>query len=706
VYSVESVDWGLSKSIDLEEKMAKNLVIVESPTKAKTIKKFLGKNYDVIASEGHIRDLPKSSMGIDIENDYEPHYITIRGKGELLSSLKKAAKKADYVYLATDPDREGEAISYHLSVALKLEDKNFKRIAFNEITKGAVKNSLKNARSIDMDLVDAQQARRVVDRLVGYEISPLLWEKLGKKSLSAGRVQSVALKMISDREKEIEVFIPNEYWTLVADIKVPGQKQIVKFDLKKDINTGSDAEALKKKLMGADFIVTDIKTTSRSKKAPVPFTTSTLQQTASSRINFSTSKTMRVAQQLYEGVEIKGLGTVGLITYLRTDSTRISEEADARVREYIRENFGAEYEADKEASAQDSKAKNIQDAHEAIRPTDVTITPASIKGKVSTEQYKLYKLIYERFVGSRMKPAQYSIFTVTLTAAGETFKASSSTVTFAGYQNVYNAEEEKVKNKVNLSGIEKGDKLDCEDIETTQHFTEPPAHYTESLLVRTMEENGIGRPSTYAPTISLLLNRRYIVKEQKNLYITELGQAVNNVMETAFPEIVDIDFTANMETLLDSIGEGKTDWKVVVRNFYPDLEDEIKHASENLEKIKIADEESDEICEECGARMVIKYGSYGKFLACPNFPNCRNTKPYYEKIGVTCPDCGGDIVRKITRKGRPFYGCINYPECQFTSWNRLVEKKCPKCGKYMVIKGKKIACSDNECGYIEAQPEE
>ncbi len=685
--------------------MAKNLVIVESPTKAKTIKKFLGKNYEVIASEGHVRDLPRSNMGIDKENDFEPHYITIRGKGELLSTLKKAAKKSDFVYLATDPDREGEAISYHLAIALKLEDKAFKRISFNEITKEAVKNSMKNARKIDMNLVDAQQARRVVDRLVGYEISPLLWEKLGKKSLSAGRVQSVTLKMISDREKEIEAFIPKEYWTINALIKVPGQKKAVDFELKGEIENGKEAEAVKNKIEKGDFVVSDIKESSRTKKAPLPFTTSTLQQTASSRINFTTSKTMRVAQQLYEGVEIKGQGTVGLITYLRTDSTRISDEADARVREYIKTQFGEEYVAEGEVKQADSK-KNIQDAHEAIRPTDVTRTPASIKAKVTAEQYKLYKLIYERFVASRMKPAQYSIFSVTVDASGETLKASSSTLSFAGYQNVYSTEEDKEKNKPNLKGISKGDKLECEEVTAKQHFTEPPAHYTESLLVKTMEDNGIGRPSTYAPTISLLLARRYITKEKKNLYITELGQAVNNVMETAFPEIVDVEFTANMESLLDSIGDGNIDWKVVVRNFYPDLENEIKHASENLEKIKIADEETDEVCENCGAHMVIKYGSYGKFLACPNFPNCRNTKPYYERIGVQCPKCGSDMVKRITRKGRPFYGCINYPECDFMSWNRLVSKPCPKCGKYMVIRGKKIVCSEAECGYTESLPEE
>ena len=684
----------------------KNLVIVESPTKAGTIKKFLGKNYDVIASEGHVRDLPRSSMGIDKDNDFEPHYITIRGKGELLSTLRKAAKKADFVYLATDPDREGEAISYHLSIALNLEKDKFRRITFNEITKTAVKNSMKNARDIDMDLVDAQQARRVVDRLVGYEISPLLWEKLGKKSLSAGRVQSVALKMISDREKEIEAFIPKEYWTINANLQVPGQKMPVSFELKKDISNGKEAGELKKSLEKSDFIVTDIKTSSRTKKAPVPFTTSTLQQTASSRINFSTSKTMRVAQQLYEGVDIKGMGTVGLITYLRTDSTRISEEADNMVREYIKDKFGEKYVADKDEGAKQDPGKKIQDAHEAIRPTNVNITPESIKGKVTAEQYKLYKLIHERFVGSRMKPAEISIYTVVVTAAGETLRASSSTVVFGGYQNVYSVDEEKAEKAANLSGIEKDDKLECSSVESKQHFTEPPSHYTESLLVRTMEENGIGRPSTYAPTISLLLNRRYIVKEQKNLYITELGQVVNNVMETAFPEIVNIEFTANMESLLDSIGEGIVEWKVVVRNFYPDLEEEIKHASENLDKIKIADEVSDEVCENCGAQMVVKYGSFGKFLACPNFPECRNTKPYYEKINVQCPDCGSDIVKRFTKKGRAFYGCINYPECEFMSWNRLVAKSCPECGKYMIIKGKKVVCSDKECGYTEELPEE
>ncbi len=681
--------------------MAKNLVIVESPTKAKTIKKFLGKNYEVIASEGHVRDLPKSSIGIDKDNDFEPHYITIRGKGDLVASLKKSAKKADFVYLATDPDREGEAISYHLSVALKLDEKNYKRITFNEITKNAVKDSIKNARAIDMDLVDAQQARRVVDRLVGYEISPLLWEKLGKRSLSAGRVQSVALKMISDREKEIDAFIPEEYWSIGADLFVPGQKKSVVFNLKKEIKDGKSAAELKKLLENSEFKITDIKSTQRIKKAPVPFTTSTLQQTAASRINYATSKTMRIAQQLYEGVEIKGQGTVGLITYLRTDSIRVSEEADRSARDYIRRTFGEEYVAEESKDNNDSK-KKIQDAHEAIRPTDVNRTPASLKGIISAEQYKLYKLIYERFVASRMTNAVYDIFTVTVNASGEVLKCSESELSFAGYQNIYSIEEDKEKAKQNLKGLSVGDVLELDKVEAKQHFTEPPSHYTESLLVKTMEDNGIGRPSTYAPTISTLLNRRYITKEQKNLYITELGEVVSGIMETAFPEIVDIEFTANMESLLDSIGDGQIDWKVVVRNFYPDLEKEVNSASENLEKIKIADEATDEVCENCGANMVIKYGAFGKFLACPNFPECRNTKPYYEKIGVQCPDCGNDIVRRNTKKGRPFYGCINYPECEFMSWNKPIKKPCPKCGKYMVVKGKKAVCSDKECGYMES----
>ena len=678
--------------------MAKNLVIVESPAKAKTIKKYLGKNYEVIASEGHVRDLPKSDMGVDIENDFEPHYITIRGKGDLLKTLRKAASKADYVYLATDPDREGEAISYHLAIALKLEKGKFKRITFNEITKNAVKESLKNARDIDMDLVDAQQARRVLDRLVGYGISPLLWEKVHKRGLSAGRVQSVALKMISDRDKEIEDFIPEEYWTISAELTVPGQKKPVTFKYAGEIKEGAEADKITDIVRKGSFEVSALKESQRSTKAPLPFTTSTLQQTAAGRLNFSTSKTMRVAQQLYEGVEIKGQGTVGLITYLRTDSTRISDEADQSVRDMIRTTFGPEYEADSEPKAKTDK--KIQDAHEAIRPTDLTEKPADLKGILSDEQYKLYKLIYDRFVASRMKPAVFDIFAVTATNSGYSFRASTSSVAFSGFQLVYPSQE-KQEAAVNFHGINKGDLLKCNEVLPEQHFTQPPAHYTEASLVRSLEENGIGRPSTYAPTISTLLARRYVSKDKKDLFITELGSAVNSIMEAGFAVIVDESFTANMESLLDKIGEGAIQWKVVVRNFYPDLDEAIRNAGENLASIRIADEESEEVCDKCGARMVIKYGAYGKFLACPNFPNCRNTKPFFEKIGVACPKCGKDLVVRRTQKGRIYYGCIDIPTCDFMSWSRPVAKPCPKCGSLMTVKGKRLACSDASCGYVE-----
>ena len=684
--------------------MAKNLVIVESPAKAKTIKKYLGKNYEVIASEGHVRDLPKSDLGIDIENDFEPHYITIRGKGDLLKVLRKAASKADYVYLATDPDREGEAISFHLAIALKLQPGKYKRITFNEITKNAVKESIKNARDIDTDLVDAQQARRVLDRLVGYSISPLLWEKVHKRGLSAGRVQSVALKMISDREKEIEDFIPEEFWTIEADLVVPGQKKPVKFSYTDEIQTGEEAEKVRKAAEKAPFVVTALKQSQRKTKAPLPFTTSTLQQTAASRLNFSTSKTMRVAQQLYEGVEIKGQGTVGLITYLRTDSTRISDEADKAVREMIGKEYGTEYVAEVEAKDKESEKKGekkkIQDAHEAIRPTDLEQKPAALKGMLSDEQYKLYKLIYERFVASRMKPAVFDIFSVTAESGGYPFRASTSSVAFSGFQLVYPSQD-KQESAVNFNGINEKDELKLCSIEAERHFTAPPAHYNEGSLVRSLEENGIGRPSTYAPTISTLLARRYVTKEKKDLFITELGSAVNDIMEKGFAVIVDQDFTANMESLLDKIGEGLIQWKIVVRNFYPDLTDAVQQAEENLASIRIADEESDEVCDKCGAKMVIKYGAYGKFLACPNFPGCKNTKPFFEKIGVACPKCGKDIVIRRTQKGRIYFGCIDIPTCDFMSWSRPVAKPCPKCGALMTVKGKRIACSDAECGYVE-----
>ncbi|MBQ9277051.1 MAG: type I DNA topoisomerase [Lachnospiraceae bacterium] len=649
--------------------MAKNLVIVESPAKAKTIKKFLGSNYEVIASNGHVRDLPKSQMGIDFDNDYEPKYITIRGKGDLLSELRKEVKKADKVYLATDPDREGEAISYHLSIALKLDKKKYKRITFNEITKNAVKDSIKHARDIDMDLVDAQQARRVLDRVVGYSISPLLWEKI-KRGLSAGRVQSAALKLVCDRENEINAFVPQEYWSLNAHVITGKNLKPVEFHFTDEKMTKEELDKVMAAADGKKMLVESIKNSEKTKKSPLPFTTSTLQQDAGTKLNFSTSKTMRIAQQLYEGVEVKGRGSIGLITYLRTDSTRISDEADSAARSYIEDKFGANYVGRSKTAKSDKK---IQDAHEAIRPTDVSLTPVLLKDQLSREQFRLYQLIYNRFLASRMSDAVYETNTVTLKADTKKgdykFKASSTKVKFEGFLAVYKPEDEEKENS-KLSNIKEKDVLTVESLEEKQHFTQPPAHYTESLLVRTMEELGIGRPSTYAPTISTLLNRRYIVKESKNLYMTELGEAVNEIMNIAFPEIVDTSFTANIESLLDDIEAGNINWKVVVRNFYPDLKESVDNAQKELEHIKIEDEVSDTECELCGRMMVIKYGSHGKFLACPGFPECKNTKPYFEKTGVKCPKCNADIVIKKTRKGRRYYGCVNNPECDYMSWSK------------------------------------
>ena len=691
--------------------MARYLVIVESPAKVKTIKKFLGSNYVVTASNGHVRDMPKSQMGIDIENDYEPKYITIRGKGEILAKLRKEVKKADKIYLATDPDREGEAISWHLSKALKLEDKKVYRISFNEITKNAVKASLKNPREIDMDLVDAQQARRVLDRIVGYKISPLLWAKV-KRGLSAGRVQSVALRIIADREEEINAFIPEEYWTLDADLKVKGERKLLtaKFygteKSKMTISSREELDEIMKEVENAEYSVADIKKGERTKKAPVPFTTSTLQQEASKALNFATAKTMRIAQQLYEGVDIKGSGTVGLITYLRTDSTRISEEADATVREYIREGFGEEYVSDGDVKKSSDK-KIIQDAHEAIRPTDVTRTPAAVKEFLSRDQFRLYQLVWKRFIASRMQPARYETTSVKIAAGQYRFTVAASKIVFEGFRSVYTeAGETKEENNVLLKGLDMDSVLTKESLNSKQHFTQPPAHYTEATLVKTLEELGIGRPSTYAPTISTIIARRYVAKENKNLYLTEIGEVVNNIMKQSFPSIVDVNFTANMESLLDGVAEGKVRWKTIIENFYPDLEEAVEAAEKDLEKITIEDEVTDEICEVCGRNMVIKYGPHGKFLACPGFPECRNTKPYYEKIGVACPKCGKDVVIKMTRKGRRYYGCIDYPECDFMSWGRPVEKKCPRCGGYMVEKGNKLVCANEQCGFVKIQPKD
>lgn len=660
--------------------MARYLVIVESPAKVKTIKKFLGSNYVVTASNGHVRDMPKSQMGIDIENDYEPKYITIRGKGEILAKLRKEVKKADKIYLATDPDREGEAISWHLSKALKLEDKKVYRISFNEITKNAVKASLKNPREIDMDLVDAQQARRVLDRIVGYKISPLLWAKV-KRGLSAGRVQSVALRIIADREEEINAFIPEEYWTLDADLKVKGERKLLtaKFygteKSKMTISSKEELDEIMKEVENAEYSVADIKKGERTKKAPVPFTTSTLQQEASKALNFATAKTMRIAQQLYEGVDIKGSGTVGLITYLRTDSTRISEEADATVREYIREGFGEEYVSDGDVKKSSDK-KIIQDAHEAIRPTDVTRTPAAVKEFLSRDQFRLYQLVWKRFIASRMQPARYETTSVKIAAGQYRFTVAASKIVFEGFRSVYTeAGETKEENNVLLKGLDMDSVLTKESLNSKQHFTQPPAHYTEATLVKTLEELGIGRPSTYAPTISTIIARRYVAKENKNLYLTEIGEVVNNIMKQSFPSIVDVNFTANMESLLDGVAEGKVRWKTIIENFYPDLEAAVEKAETELEQVKIEDEVTDVICEECGRNMVVKYGPHGKFLACPGFPDCRNTKPYLEKIGVPCPVCGKDVVIRKTKKGRRYYGCEDNPECEFMSWQKPSTKK-------------------------------
>ncbi len=685
--------------------MAKNLVIVESPAKVKTIKKFLGKNYEVMASNGHVRDMPKSQMGFDPDNDFEPKYITIRGKGELLAALRKEVKKADKIYLATDPDREGEAISWHLTKALNLEDKKVYRITFNEITKKAVKESLKHPREIDMNLVDAQQARRMLDRMVGYEISPLLWAKV-KRGLSAGRVQSVALRIICDREEEISNFIPKEYYTLDVVLGVKGERKplTAKFygtkDGKTDISDKETLDSIMKELENASYQVISVKNGQREKKAPLPFTTSTMQQEASKALNFSIQKTMRVAQQLYEGVDVKGAGTVGLITYLRTDSVRVSDEAQAAAADFIGTHYGQQYQK-KAAQAAGKKTGRIQDAHEAIRPSDVNRTPSDVKDSLTRDQYRLYQLIWKRFMASQMSSAVYETTSARIGAGNYVFTAAASKIFFDGFMLVYTeAEEEKEESSAAVSALTEDSTLTWKSFDEKQHFTQSAPHFTEASLVRTLEELGIGRPSTYSPIITTLLKRRYIVKEGRNIFVTELGEVVNNIMKESFPTIVDEHFTANMEGLLDKIEEGVVPWKSVVSNFYPDLEEAVKVAQKDLEKVKIEDEVTDVICEQCGRNMVVKYGPHGKFLACPGFPECRNTKPYLEKIGVPCPKCGKDIVVRKTKKGRRFYGCENHPECDFVSWQKPVAEKCPKCGSYMVQKGNKIVCANQECRYV------
>ena len=676
--------------------MAKNLVIVESPAKVKTIKKFLGKNYEVVASMGHVRDLPKSSLGIDVENNFEPKYITIRGKGDLLASLRKEVKKADKIYLATDPDREGEAISWHLINSLKLEDKDTYRISFNEITKTAVKDAMKNPRDIDMNLVDSQQARRVLDRMVGYKISPVLWAKV-KRGLSAGRVQSAALSIICDREKEIDEFIPKEYYTLDVLLDVKGEKKPVTAsfygDAKKklEITDKKTLDEIMKATENKPFVIDEVKVSSRDKKAPLPFTTSTLQQEAFKALNFNIQKTMRIAQHLYEE---------GIITYLRTDSVRISDEAKAAAASFITENYGEDF-LNPEASRSKSTGSKIQDAHEAIRPADINKTPTDMKSILSRDDFRLYQLIWKRFAASQMKAATYETTSVKIKAGDYRFSTTSSKRIFDGFMLIYTSADDADESEAKALSINKDSVLSFKEFDEKQHFTQPPAHFTEASLVHTLEELGIGRPSTYSPIITTIQKRRYIAKEGKSIFVTELGEVVNDIMKESFPSIVDEKFTATMEGLLDSVEEGTVEWKSVISNFYPDLEASVSKAEKELEKVEIRDEETDIECENCGRFMVIKYGPHGKFLACPGFPECRNTKPYLEKIDVKCPKCNKDIVIRKTKKGRRFYGCEEYPECDFMSWQKPVQKPCPNCGNFMVEKGNKLVCSDNSCGYSE-----
>ena len=686
--------------------MAKNLVIVESPAKMKTVKKFLGANYTVEASNGHVRDFPKSQFGIDVDNDFEPKYITIRGKGELLAKLRKEAKKADKIYLATDPDREGEAISWHLMQALKTDTSKMHRITFNEVTKTAVKASIKQARELDMNLVDAQQARRMLDRMVGYTISPLLWAKV-KRGLSAGRVQSVALRIICDREDEINAFIPEEYWSLEGEFQVKGEKKplTAKFygtDKKLPIKNRQEMDEILKNLENCKYEITEVKKGERIKNAPLPFTTSTLQQEAAKTLNFSTQKTMRLAQQLYEGVDVKGSGTVGLISYLRTDSTRISEEADAAVREYIKEGFGEEYVAEGDAKKTSDK-KIIQDAHEAIRPTDVTRTPAAVKEFLSRDQFRLYQLIWKRFTASRMQPAKYETTAVKIGAGEYCFTVSTARVAFDGFRSVYvEAEEEKEESNVLVGHLSMDSVLTKEEFDPKQHFTQPPAHYTEASLVKALEEQGIGRPSTYAPIITTIIDRGYVERDQKKLKPTLLGRAVDGLMLEQFPHIVDVDFSAEMEKNLDKVESGKADWHKTVDDFYQGFAASLEQAEKNMEgkKVKVPDEPSSEVCDLCGRPMVIKVGKYGKFLACSGFPECRGTKRLVKDTGGICPKCGkGRMLERKSAKGRIYYGCERYPDCDFMTWDTPVPTKCEKCGSTLFRKGSKLYCAKEGCGF-------
>lgn len=683
--------------------MGQNLVIVESPAKAKTIGKYLGKNYIVEASMGHVRDLPKSKLGVDIENNFNPKYITIRGKGELIDKLKKAAKKADKIYLATDPDREGEAISWHLANILKISGEENCRIVFNEITKGAVKASIKEARKINQNLVDAQQARRILDRLVGYEISPILWKNV-KWGLSAGRVQSAALKLICDREEEIKAFKAEEYWTVDCTLKKDKKKFSVKLSKYKgkkiDIKNKDEADKIIADLEKDNFIVSSVKKSSRMKNPLPPFITSTLQQEASKKLNFITKRTMSIAQALYEGVEVKGYGTVGLITYMRTDSVRISEEAQNKAIEFIKENYGNGYVPDKVRIYKGKK--NIQDAHEAIRPSHVEISPEVAKVSLTPEQYKLYSLIWKRFMASQMASCKLSTNTIDILNGEYNFKATGSTIKFDGFMKIYDYQTEDEENDVALPALQAGDILQKASLEGKQHFTQPPSRYTEASFVKLLEEKGIGRPSTYVPTISTLLSREYIVRDKKNLLPTELGFIVNNIVSDYFKQIVDADFTASMEGKLDDIEEGNAYWTKVVDEFFTPLKVAIDKAEKEISKIVIEDKVSDVPCDKCGRMMVIKHGRFGNFLACPGYPECQNAKPIVEEVEAPCPKCGGKVFKKRSRKGKIFFGCSKYPECDFVSWSEPLKDPCPECGSFMVLKfskakGNYAQCSNSEC---------
>lgn len=685
--------------------MGQKLVIVESPAKAKTIEKYLGKNYVVEASMGHVRDLPKSQLGVDIENEYNPKYITIRGKGELLSKLRKLAKKSDKIYLATDPDREGEAISWHLANVLKIDENENCRIEFNEITKDAVKNSIKHPRKINCNLVDAQQARRVLDRLVGYEISPLLWRNV-KWGLSAGRVQSAALKLICDREEEIKKFNPEEYWTVDVKLKKGKKSFPVKLTTKNkkkiEIKNKEQADQIIDELKENEYIVSKIKKGTKNKNPLAPFTTSTLQQEASKKLNFMTKKTMSVAQQLYEGVEVKKFGTVGLITYMRTDSVRISKEAQEKALNFIDETYGKEY-VPEEPRVYKGK-KNIQDAHEAIRPTYVEITPEIAKANLSNDQYKLYALIWKRFIASQMATCILNTNSLEIKNGDYTLRASGSTIKFDGFMKVYEYISGEEEESVLLPELEENEVLKEESIEGKQHFTQPPARYSEAAFVKLLEEKGIGRPSTYVPTISTLISRKYVDREKKILIPTELGFIVNDILSNYFKQIVDTDFTAEMEVKLDNVEAGKESWTHIVDEFFTPLKEDIEKAEKEISKVIIEDKVSDVPCDKCGRLMVIKHGRFGDFLACPGYPECQNTKPIVEEIDANCPLCGGKILVKRSKKGNRFYGCSNYPECNFVSWYEPTNEKCPECGSYMVkryskSKGEYLQCSDKECKY-------